>query len=224
MKHNIINGKWSPPNGTFVRVPNEQIPEVIQMLRDNGFPVWNEEELTRDGDEDAIWLNRDGEWNSCCYYVITRKQVVDNGVAELSFPDFKALVTGKLPESWCIQCTEENMKHEAWGRFIELQSCEVGLFYGYINHEEGDLLYMTVSGKPFGEVLQLPTWAALNDLMPEKCKGCNGAGELSKPPFDDSEGCPFCNGSGLEEDRLIFTDEQLINELKSRGYTISKTY
>ena len=35
MKYTIENGKWKPNNGTFVRVPNEQIPEVIQMLLDN---------------------------------------------------------------------------------------------------------------------------------------------------------------------------------------------
>lgn len=217
MKHRFENGKWMPENGTFVHVPNEQIPEVIKMLRDNG--QITEEDDTILVSENCVYFE-EGEWGSCISNLIEGK--------ELPFPDFKALVTGKLPESWCIQCTEESMKHGAWEEMIESIDrnksieCQFNWFYG-----KADKYFGGESPGAFGEVLQIETWAALNPV------------EESLPTDDQideylkSEGYDLGEiESKAEQARQEFicswigksTDEQLINELKSRGYTVSKIY
>lgn len=202
MKHNIINGKWMPENETFVHVPNEQIPEVIQLLRDNGHPVWANEEQFFQGDENVIWFDHSSEWHSNLEDQVTKHNI------ELPFPDFKALVTGKLPESWCIQCTEESVKHEAFENLcmvlgLSSDSEFEGKYYGIDKAPRA-------ASKPFGEVLQIETWAALNEAD-------KNYSDFIAPITVDS-----VLDEGLPVGADVFPDESLIRVLKSRGYTVSK--
>ena len=197
MKNTIENGKWKPENGTFVKVPNEQIPEVIQVLRENGQPT--EQDHCCLVSENCVYFE-EGEWDST---LSDRMEGI-----EIQFPDFKALVTGKLPESWCIQCTQESMKHEAFDRFLNkfpsnfVKSYPEGWYFGL------DGLQPWRTSEPFGEVLQIKTWAALQDLDKPK------SSELYRSALKT-----------LVNHRIrTAIDNQLIDELKSRGYTISKIY
>lgn len=203
MKHIFENGKWMPENGTFVSVPNEEIPEVIQLLRDNGQPIsrWHDQKR----EHVAIWFNYKA-WNSL-------KNIISGDLIELPFPDFKALVTGKLPESWCIQCTEESMKHEAWvpminslneGHRQKFNGDQVGKYYSVLFAHK----------KPSGEVLQIETWAALNPVEESTEKWIPNEQEQKSIAKDIR--------SHIRIGRA--TNEQLIEEMKSRGYTVSKIY
>ena len=182
MKQTIENGKWKPENGTFVRVPNEQIPEVIQMLRENGFNL-----NVYDSSVTTIVCLRNGWWE-------TKISKDEDCLTELSFSDFKALVTGKLPESWCIQCTEESMNHEAWSRMIfSMGSGHAGnhksRYYGI------GRTYPFSDHGSFGEVLQIETWAAVWEMKTTTRKNV------------------VVQENELSEE--IYPDEVLINELKS---------
>lgn len=212
MKHRFKNGKWMPENGTFVRVPNEEIPEVIQLLNENG--QITEEDDTILVSENCVYFE-EGEWGSFISDLIEGK--------EIPFPDFKALVTGKLPESWCIKCTKENVNHEYWPSFVEWFNRRSKHYFAgsdnglYVGGMERDFEFFR---SPFGEVLQIETWAALNDEE-----------EYQSFLKEDEEIQNQIIQALEDHDALLikeyfqpFTDDQLINELKSRGYTISKTY
>lgn len=214
MKHTTLNGKWLPENGTFVKVPNDQIPGAIQMLRENGQDVDTLSQETQLDGENALYFEED--WISVdCKHL--------DSADEIPFPDFKALVTGKLPKSWCVLCTEEARSDEVWENFCELPVYQLGFFYGYKGHVSGDLPYMHFSTRPISEVLQIETWAAVKEMYrPEDVSD-----EYSK---DFASGKKFTmddlkrKDEGLPVGAEVFPDETLIRVLKDRGYTISKIY
>jgi len=220
MKHTTINGKWQPANGTFVRVPNEKIPEVIQILRDNGEEVWGGQDKRHLGNHNVV-IKAVGGWYS---------DHSANLPAAMELPDFKALVTGSLPESWCIQCTEESVKHEAYGRMItSLESGYHGLepkrFYGT------SFGFKQWKSIPFGEVLQIETWAAVEEMknteppyMDDPLEILRKGKTHSATLSEVTKVLEVISSLSVSEYLSVCSDDQLITEAKQRGYTISKIY
>jgi len=88
--------------GDAVKVPNERIPEIIELLIMNGYHIDRSMSFNARANE-ALIYDPTG-------FVGT--DLRDKDIKKI-FPlnDFIALATGELPESWCVKCTEESMKH-----------------------------------------------------------------------------------------------------------------
>lgn len=63
--------------------------------------------------------------------------------------------------------------------------------------EQFDILLLKI-GQLFieGKIDYTCKWDIRSNSHKDECPTCQGFGEVSKPPYDDSDVCPHCNGSG----------------------------
>jgi hypothetical protein len=98
------------------------------------------------------------------------------------YNDMLCLVRGRLPEDWCVECTDETVNDDNWVKlklYLPSFHClEKGLFYGI---KQSEPYFCQVS---FGTEILLSTWAAIqgmneecqhqeHDIMTGVCGKCN---------------------------------------------------
>lgn len=139
------------PEGTIVKIDNKDIPATIEMLRERGYPIWKHQSVDHKS-ENSIQLHN-GEFNS----------LIEVSKETISLPDFLALATGKIPESYCIKCTDESMKHPDWNKFLTstgFTSSLKGWFYS-------SNVLVSRLGVLSPTEITIDTWAKVMDLQSE---------------------------------------------------------
>jgi hypothetical protein len=151
-----MSTKYQFKEGDYVIVDGSgQRDIVLQHLFNRGYVV---DTKHLDDDDNIINFNE--------FDVFDTFRVVhgpgDKPRGEIPINDFIALVDGKLPPEWCIECTDKSARDKGWAKLMSalpsFHCQERGLFYGM---KKSGPYFCQVR---FGSEIQFSTWLAIHEL------------------------------------------------------------